>query len=169
MKTTKWSGPAQVEDVLPLSPLQEGLLFHATFDSGAGDPYLVQVAQRLDGPLDVVALRRAAEALVQRHAVLRVGFRQSADRPPLQIVRRQVRVPWAAVDLTGTPEGEREEAFLDDALRPCPRVLVGRLWIDDRRHQQHDTGAPGLGVAQRGLHPGEIGRASCRERVSKQV
>ncbi len=111
MKRPNRSKAAQIEDILPLSPLQEGLLFHATFDSAADDPYLVQIAHRLDGPLDAAALRGAAEALVRRHAVLRVGFRQSDDRAPLQIVRRQVKVPWTEVDLTGTPEDEREEAF----------------------------------------------------------
>ncbi|MBY8883142.1 non-ribosomal peptide synthetase, partial [Actinacidiphila acidipaludis] len=119
MKTTKRSRAAQIEDILPLSPLQEGLLFHAAFDGGADDPYIVQVAHRLDGTLDADALRKAAEALVRRHAVLRVGFRLSDDRPPLQIVRRQVRVPWDEVDLSATPEDEREEAFrrLTDADR----------------------------------------------------
>ncbi|MDI5967960.1 amino acid adenylation domain-containing protein [Streptomyces sp. SL13] len=111
MQRTKRSRVAQIEDILPLSPLQEGLLFHATFDGADDDPYLVQTAHRLDGPLDAAALRGAAEALVQRHAVLRAGFRQSEDRAPLQIVRRQVRVPWTEVDLTGTPEDAREEAF----------------------------------------------------------
>ena len=42
----------QIEDILPLSPLQEGLLFHALYDAQAPDVYTVQLVLGLDGPLD---------------------------------------------------------------------------------------------------------------------
>ena len=54
----------QIEEVLPLSPLQEGLLFHALVDAQGPDLYVVQIAFDLDGPLNSVALRAAADALV---------------------------------------------------------------------------------------------------------
>ena len=41
----------QIEDVLPLSPLQEGLLFHALFDAQGPDIYTMQIAFVIDGPL----------------------------------------------------------------------------------------------------------------------
>src|SRR5271156_2455633 len=65
----------RIEDVLPLSPLQEGLLFHALFDAQGPDIYVTQLMLSLDGPLDGEVLRAAAEALVQRHASLRAAFR----------------------------------------------------------------------------------------------
>ena len=64
----------RLEDVLPLSPLQEGLLFHALYDAQAPDLYTVQLELELDGALDSGALQRAAQALLQRHASLRAGF-----------------------------------------------------------------------------------------------
>ena len=54
----------QIEDVLPLSPLQEGLLFHALFDAQGPDIYTMQIAFVIDGPLQSDALQAAAEALV---------------------------------------------------------------------------------------------------------
>src|SRR6185437_10943570 len=48
----------QLEDVLPLSPLQEGLLFHALYDAKAPDVYTVQLVLALAGPLDSGALRQ---------------------------------------------------------------------------------------------------------------
>ena len=42
----------QIEDILPLSPLQEGLLFHALYDAQAPDVYTVQLVLGLEGPLD---------------------------------------------------------------------------------------------------------------------
>ena len=42
----------QIEDILPLSPLQEGLLFHALYDARAPDVYTVQLVLELQGRLD---------------------------------------------------------------------------------------------------------------------
>ena len=48
----------QLEDILPLSPLQEGLLFHALYDARAPDVYTVQLVLALEGPLDAARCRR---------------------------------------------------------------------------------------------------------------
>ncbi|HTY93776.1 MAG TPA: amino acid adenylation domain-containing protein, partial [Steroidobacteraceae bacterium] len=65
------------EDVWPLTPLQEGLLFHAHFDSHTDDPYLVQLVFELNGAVDPVRLHRSLDALLARHASLRVAFHQT--------------------------------------------------------------------------------------------
>ena len=65
-------------DVLPLTPLQEGFLFHALLsdDDGDGpDAYTTQLTLELAGPLDADALRTAAERLLARQPALRAGFR----------------------------------------------------------------------------------------------
>ena len=49
----------QIEDILPLSPLQEGLLFHALYDAQAPDIYITQLVLGLDGPLDEAVLKTA--------------------------------------------------------------------------------------------------------------
>lgn len=64
-----------LEDILPLSPLQEGLLFHNVFDEKALDIYTVQMVLDLEGALDAKALRTAAAALLARHANLRTALR----------------------------------------------------------------------------------------------
>ncbi|GAA2726993.1 amino acid adenylation domain-containing protein [Actinocorallia aurantiaca] len=94
-----------LEDVLPLSPLQQGLFFHALFDADA-DVYSAQVVLRLDGPLDVPALRNAAQALVARHANLRAAFRQRKQGDSVQLVAKAVRVPFEELE---APVGEVEE------------------------------------------------------------
>ena len=66
---------AEIEDVLPLTPLQEGLLFHALYDAAAPDVYTVQLDLELDGALDADRLTAAVQALVARHASLRACFR----------------------------------------------------------------------------------------------
>ena len=94
-----------LEDVLPLSPLQQGLFFHALFDADA-DVYSAQVVLRLDGPLNVPALRAAAQALVARHANLRAAFRQRKQGDAVQLVAKTVRVPFEEIE---APAGEVEE------------------------------------------------------------
>ncbi|MEO3784918.1 amino acid adenylation domain-containing protein [Actinocorallia sp. B10E7] len=86
-----------LEDVLPLSPLQQGLFFHALFDADA-DVYSAQVVLRLDGPLDTGALRTAAQALVARHANLRSAFRQRKQGDPVQLVAKTVKVPFEEIE-----------------------------------------------------------------------
>src|SRR5439155_61787 len=75
-----------IEDILPLSPLQEGLLFHALYDVGAPDIYIVQLALALEGPLDGARLERAAQVLVERHASLRAGFEHEKLSRPVQVM-----------------------------------------------------------------------------------
>src|SRR5262245_32132426 len=73
---------AQFDDILPLSPLQRGLLFHTEFDAGGADVYAIQVVTDLDGPLDVAALKAAAAALFRRHGALRACFRYRRSGDP---------------------------------------------------------------------------------------
>ncbi|WP_437033688.1 amino acid adenylation domain-containing protein [Streptomyces sp. enrichment culture] len=100
---------SRIEDVLPLSPLQEGLLFLSRYDDPSGDDvYVVQFRFDVAGPLDADRMRAAAEALLRRHANLRAGFRhQRREGRPVQVVPRAVRLPWRTVDLSGRPDPER--------------------------------------------------------------
>ncbi|MFE7070364.1 amino acid adenylation domain-containing protein [Streptomyces sp. NPDC057620] len=95
-----------VEDVLPLSPLQEGLLFHALFDREKHSPYLAQFAVDLEGPVDSALLRAAADTVIRRHATLRSGFRYRKSGEPIRVVRREVPLDWREIETgeEGAPE-----------------------------------------------------------------
>ncbi|HKT05627.1 MAG TPA: amino acid adenylation domain-containing protein, partial [Rugosimonospora sp.] len=95
-------------DVWPLTPLQQGLLFHALYDA-AGDAYTVQLALDLEGPLDPHALRTAAQALLDRHANLRVAFVVDGVPEPVQVVPDRAELPWRRVDLRGVAPEHQEE------------------------------------------------------------
>ncbi|KJS52346.1 hypothetical protein VM98_32030, partial [Streptomyces rubellomurinus subsp. indigoferus] len=108
--------------MLPLSPLQEGMLFQALYDEDGPDLYVHQMLLDLEGPLDTRALRVAARALLERHANLRVGFRHDKASKPVQLVHRKVAVPWEQIDLSGL-DAERQQAELtrladEDQARP---------------------------------------------------
>ncbi|MFG2132154.1 amino acid adenylation domain-containing protein [Streptomyces sp. NPDC048751] len=106
------AGRQSVADVLPLSPLQEGLLFHALYDERGADVYTTLLAFDLRGALDAPALREAAAALLRRHPNLRAAFRPGAAGQSLQVIPRTVDVPWREVDLSGFDE-ERRARELD--------------------------------------------------------
>jgi hypothetical protein len=96
-----------VEDVLPLSPLQQGLLFHALFDEGAQDVYTMQTLVEIEGPLRPALLRTAAEELFARHANLRSAFLHEDLDEPVQVVLKQVTVPWREADAADESEVAR--------------------------------------------------------------
>ncbi|MFD7257553.1 amino acid adenylation domain-containing protein [Streptomyces sp. NPDC059874] len=99
-------------DVLPLSPLQEGLLFHALYDEHAADVYTVQLILDLDGPLDAGALRAAADGLLRRHPNLRAAFRYEGLSRTVQIVPHEVELPWRETDLSAVADPARQDAEL---------------------------------------------------------
>ncbi|MFL5543033.1 MAG: condensation domain-containing protein, partial [Longimicrobiaceae bacterium] len=104
------AGRRGVEDLYPLSPMQEGMLFHAV-SGHERQPYQVQVVRRLKGSLDAALFRRAWAEVTRRHAVLRTGFVWRGVRRPLQRVEQAVEVPWVEEDWSGLDEAGREAAL----------------------------------------------------------
>ncbi len=100
-----------IEDIYPLSPTQEGMLFHTLYDSNES-VYLEQLSFRLEGDLNRPAFRRAWENVVDRHPMLRtLVIWKRQGKPPLQVVRRRITLPWRDEDWTKVPAAEQEERF----------------------------------------------------------
>jgi amino acid adenylation domain-containing protein len=100
----------RLRDVLPLSPLQEGMLFHAQYDDGGADVYAVQLILDLTGDLDPAALRRAGDALLARHLNLNAAFRYRKNGEPVQLIPDPVPFPLREHDLSQlTPAGRDTE------------------------------------------------------------
>ncbi|MEU1145630.1 amino acid adenylation domain-containing protein [Streptomyces sp. NPDC005863] len=131
-------------DILPLAPLQQGLLLHTAVTGEGPDPYQSQTVFDLDGPLDAERLRRTAHALLMRHDNLRAAFIHRGSQAPMQVVCDRVEVPWTVHDLSGlTPaEQERAEAEIlaadlglrfDLAVAPLMRFTLLRLGAERHR------------------------------------
>jgi amino acid adenylation domain-containing protein len=127
-------GTTRIADVLPLSPLQSGLFFHAV--SGETDVYRSQLALDLTGPLDAPLLRRCADALLDRHTALRTAFVAEETDEPVGVVLDGLRMPWSEADLTGDPrqDAELEALAVRERARPFPldrapliRLTLARL------------------------------------------
>jgi hypothetical protein len=89
----------EVADVLPLTPLQKGLLFEAgTAEVSSDGAYAVQLDIGLTGPLDTHRLREAVQATVARHPNLVARFHDELDQP-VQVIPADPVVPWRWVEL----------------------------------------------------------------------
>ncbi|WP_028647577.1 amino acid adenylation domain-containing protein [Nocardiopsis sp. CNT312] len=104
---TQTQAPA-LEDVLPLAPLQQGLLFHALDDDQHLDVYTVQHFFEFDRPVDAAALRASADEMLRRHPNLRAGFAHEGMEQPVQFIRGAMPANWREVDLGHLPPQERE-------------------------------------------------------------
>jgi amino acid adenylation domain-containing protein/non-ribosomal peptide synthase protein (TIGR01720 family) len=105
-----------VEDVYPLSPMQQGMLFHTLYDPGL---YMEQTISTLHGNLNIEAFQRAWQYVVDRHPVLRTAFLWEGLASPLQVVRRQARLSWTIDDWRGVDPAEQEsrlQQFVRDDL-----------------------------------------------------
>jgi amino acid adenylation domain-containing protein/non-ribosomal peptide synthase protein (TIGR01720 family) len=83
----------QIEDIYALSPLQTGFLFHA-LRSPHSQMYTVQMSFKLEAQLDVSMFRAAWQKVVERHGTLRTSFEWEKLNHPVQLVHRDVDVPW---------------------------------------------------------------------------
>jgi amino acid adenylation domain-containing protein len=129
-----------IEDVYELSPLQQGMLFHALAapDSGV---YLIRMACTLQGTLDEIQFEAAWQAVCERTPVLRTSFHWETIAKPVQVVHRRLRLPFERHDWrTTAPEAQDAQlaAFLEaDAARgvrldeaPLTRVALIRVAAD---------------------------------------
>ncbi|HEX4953893.1 MAG TPA: amino acid adenylation domain-containing protein [Thermoanaerobaculia bacterium] len=130
----------QIEAIYGLSALQQGLLFHHLFSDGSAE-YFEQLSCTLEGDLDLEAFRRAWQAVMERHAVLRTAFVWDSLDKPMQVVHRQVEPPIEIEDWRELPEAKREAALeelleedrrrgFDLAQAPLMRLALQRLTVN---------------------------------------
>ncbi len=129
-----------LEAIYPLSPAQQGMLLYLLLTGIRTEVYFDQYVATL-GETDPEALRRAWQQLVDRHAALRTLFVWEKRDQPLQVVRRQVELPWQERDWRDLSPDDRPaalEAFLaedralgfDPGQAPLLRVALIR-WSDE--------------------------------------
>lgn len=103
-----------LEDVYPLTPMQQGMLLHTLLQPHSG-VYLMQQRYRWDGPLDRSAMEAAWRAQLQRHPMLRTGFWWQDDHAPLQCVYRHTDSAFAWHDYRHLDEAVQQRQ-LDQVL-----------------------------------------------------
>ena len=126
-----------IADIYELSPIQAGMLFHRVF-APESTAYFDQFSCRLTGPVDPERLRRAWQAMVDRHPILRTSFHWEGLDNPVQVVHQQATLPWEWLDWRAMPpatQDARWNAFLgadrargfDPGAPPLMRAAIARL------------------------------------------
>ena len=132
---------AQIADIYPLSPMQQGMLFYTLQESEAA-LYINQTSVDVDG-LDIERFVAAWNQVIGTHDILRTVFLSSAQwAEPLQVVQRQASLPLRVLDWRGrevTSEalqalaGEDAAEGFDLACAPLMRLTLVQL-DQDRLH-----------------------------------
>ncbi|OMC26150.1 non-ribosomal peptide synthetase [Mycobacterium colombiense] len=130
----------QIADVLPLSPVQQGLLFHSSFAQELEDLYAVQLGITVSGSLDPQRLRDAVQTVVNRHPNLAARFIDEFGEP-VQIIPAEPVMAWNYVELSGGDVDEQVEqlsaaertAVCDLAGQPAFRAALIRTAPDRHR------------------------------------
>ncbi|WP_197516920.1 non-ribosomal peptide synthetase [Mycobacterium sp. E2699] len=121
-----------IEDVMALTPLQQGLFaMTALTEAHDADPYVIAMAADVAGPLDAALLRQCAATMLARHPNLRASFVHGNLSHPVQVIPGAVEVPWrhvraAPAEVEALAAEERGRRF-DVGRGPLIRFLLIEL------------------------------------------
>lgn len=104
-----------LEDLYELTPTQQGILFHSLMAPSAG-MYCIQFGFTLHGEVAIAAFRQAWEQTLQHQPILRTAFVWEGLEKPLQVVQRQVALPFTQLDWRDQPP-DRQQLALQDWLQ----------------------------------------------------
>ncbi len=125
-------GAVNIQDIYPLAPLQEGILFHHLLGCAQGDAYVAAILLVVSSYKRAMELAAALQKTIERHDVLRTAILWEDLRRPVQVVHRQAQLPIETVTLgrgAGTAEQvarwlEPEEQKVDVREAPLVRLRL---------------------------------------------
>ncbi|CCI07344.1 Nonribosomal peptide synthetase [Microcystis aeruginosa PCC 7941] len=132
-----------VADIYPLSPMQQGMLFHSLYEPDS-DVYFVQFSCNLKGNVDTTIFEQAWQRLVEKYVVFRTAFIWEALSQPVQVVYRQVTVRVATYDwqhLTAQQQEQELAVFLESdqqkslELSEAPLMRLNLIKLDKNTYQ----------------------------------
>ncbi len=91
-----------IAEILPLTPLQEGMLFHSLMDKN-NRAYVQQMNLHIQGSLDIDCLIESWNLILKRHEALRTAFQSNKNKTPVQIILKENELEYKYIDLTGNP------------------------------------------------------------------
>lgn len=129
-------------DTAPLSYAQQRLWFLDQLEGCGSSTYVVPLALRLKGWLDITALTAAVNEMIRRHEVLRTVF-ATVEGQAVQVIKSRLQLEVPVTDVSGLPFEEREDAVLHRMqqeantgfdLRSGPLVRAGLIRVTEDDH-----------------------------------
>ena len=102
-----------LEDIYPLSPMQQGMLFHTLMDSDSG-VYFEHMRFKVED-LKTEEFKKAWELLIKNEPVFRTSFRWEGLKEPLQFVEKEAEFPFEYLDWTDEKDPETQLNLLCEA------------------------------------------------------
>lgn len=131
-------------DIYPLSPLQEGMLFHHLYSDGSND-HVTQGVLPVEGDIDVSLLNNAFQMLIDRHDALRTVFIHEDVKKPRQVVVANRKAKVRYFDLTNTSAQEwtndladRDELVTSAKCSHEPIEAIVSLIADNDQYKRFD-------------------------------
>jgi len=97
-----------IEDILVLTPMQEGMLFHYLKDP-QGDHYFEQLSLVLSGDINVKVFEKAWDVVIKTNEMLRTVVRWEKLENPVQVVLKRHQTQPGYFDVSHKDEGEKEK------------------------------------------------------------
>ncbi|MDZ8065210.1 MAG: amino acid adenylation domain-containing protein [Nostoc sp. DedQUE08] len=132
-----------IEDIYPLSPMQQGMLFESLYAPNTG-VYFEQLSFTLKSELNVAAFEQAWQQVVARHSILRTAFVWQQLAQPLQVVYRQLEINLNRHDwqqLSSQEQQQQLELFLQSQrqqgfqLNQAPLMYLGLIQLSADSYQ----------------------------------
>ncbi len=133
----------EIEDIYPLTPMQEGFLFHGVYEA-ASRVYFVQTSCEIQGSLNVNAFQDAWQRVGDRYPTWRTSFHWEGLEHPLQVVHAKAQLPWNLDDWRDLSEARRERRLEDYLERDrdegfdltgAPLMRFSLFRLDEDRYQ----------------------------------
>ncbi|HEX3047452.1 MAG TPA: amino acid adenylation domain-containing protein [Bacillota bacterium] len=115
-----------VADIIALTPVQEGMLFHYLSETGS-ELYFEQFSFRISGNVDTGLLRKAWDFVIANNEMLRTVFKWEKVEKPVQIILKDYETPLSEHDFSGESPARQAE-------------FIAELRLEDRR-RKIDIGA----------------------------
>lgn len=125
----------QIEDIYPLTPMQEGLLYESLVQRDRDDhPYVIQSRYDISANLQVEHFRNSWQKIVGRHQLLRTAFAYEKVKKPVQVVLRHRPVPFKLIEIDTVPDETTDLIAIRDLKKgfdlqkdPLMRITLIRM------------------------------------------
>ncbi|KAA3617203.1 MAG: amino acid adenylation domain-containing protein [Calditrichaeota bacterium] len=131
-----------IQDIYPLSPMQQGMLFHTLY-APETEAYSEQISCQLNGRLNVDAFKRAWQEVLNRHDILRSAFIWEDVDEPLQVVHQQLDIPFELIDWTDKSEELQKKSVKEFAneqrkigfeLNSAPLISIKIIRLNEKAY-----------------------------------